>query len=145
MHGCAGYSAASVGAIGACSFSAAVAGSSTVTGAGFRAPQLELPLSVAALPPVADSCDLPVHDLAIMLSLSVAALPPVADSCDLPVHDLAIMLPLSVAALPPVADACDLPVHDLALVVPLSIAAFPPVEAPRDLTVNRIWAATRVT
>jgi hypothetical protein len=79
-----------------------------------RAPQLELPLSVAALPPVADSCDLPVHDLAIMLPLSVAALPPVADSCDLPVHDLAIMLPLSVAALPPVADACDLPVHDLA-------------------------------
>jgi hypothetical protein len=51
-----------------------------------RAPQLELPLSVAALPPVADSCDLPVHDLAIMLPLSVAALPPVEAPRDLTVN-----------------------------------------------------------
>jgi hypothetical protein len=94
-----------------------------------------LPPNIAALPPVADSCDLPVHDLAIMLPPNIAALSPVADSCDLPVHDLAIMLPRSIAALSPVVDSCDLPVHDLAIMLPPNIAAFPPVADSCDLPV----------
>jgi hypothetical protein len=65
-----------------------------------------------------------VYVLSIMLSPNVAALPPVADSCDLPVHDLAIMLPPHFAALPSVADSCDLPVHDLAIMLPPNVAAF---------------------
>ncbi len=47
--------------------------------------------NVAAHPSIADSCELPVHDLATMLPPNIAALPPVADSCGLPVYDLAIM------------------------------------------------------
>jgi hypothetical protein len=65
-----------------------------------------------------------VHDLAIMLPPSAAALPHVADSCDLPVNDLAIMLPPNVAVLPPVEDSCNLPVHDLAIMLPPNVAAF---------------------
>jgi hypothetical protein len=68
-----------------------------------------LPPNIAALSPVADSCDLPFHDLAIMLPPNIAALSPVADSCDLcPSMILAIMLPPSIAALSPVADSCAL-------------------------------------
>jgi hypothetical protein len=40
--------------------------------------------------------------LAIMLPTNIAALSLVADSCDLPVHDLAIMLPPNIVAIPPV-------------------------------------------
>jgi hypothetical protein len=77
--------------------------------------------TIAALPPVADSCDLLFHDLAIMLPPNIAALPPVADSCGLPVHDLAIMLSPNIAG----ADSCNLPIHDLVIMLPPNIAAIP--------------------
>jgi hypothetical protein len=45
-------------------------------------------------------------------------------SCDLPGHNLAIIiLPLSVAALPTVADSGDLTVHYLVTTLPLNIVA----------------------
>jgi hypothetical protein len=82
-----------------------------------------LPPKVAALPPVVDSCGLPVHDIAIMLPPKVAALSPVADSCGLPVHDLAIMSQPNVAVLPSLADSCGLRVHNLAIMSQPNVAA----------------------
>jgi hypothetical protein len=95
----------------------------TLPRGGFFYLSFILPPNITTLPPLADSCDLPVHDLAIMLPPNIAALSLVADTCNLPVRDPTIMLPPNIAALPPVVDSCDLPVHDLAIVLSPTIAA----------------------